>query len=173
MSQPQTRMTRQRMVILEELRKVKTHPTADELYAMVRTRMPRISLGTVYRNLDFLTESKEILKLESDGSIRRFGASIKHQKTGWTHNAMVAWIVDEAASDAIGEVAAKNQRISHVYFRPTSAPDWPYTLYTMVHGRSEDECLQVIEELRRETALDEYAVLDSLEELKKTSMTYF
>ena len=60
MSQPQTRMTRQRMVILEELRKVKTHPTADELYAMVRTRMPRISLGTVYRNLDFLTESKEI-----------------------------------------------------------------------------------------------------------------
>ena len=60
------------MVILEELRKVKTHPTADELYAMVRTRMPRISLGTVYRNLDFLTESKEILKLESAGSIRRF-----------------------------------------------------------------------------------------------------
>ena len=97
-------------------------------------------------------------RMKEDGSIRRFGASIKHQKTGWTHNAMVA---------------AKNQRISHVYFRPTSAPDWPYTLYTMVHGRSEDECLQVIEELRRETALDEYAVLDSLEELKKTSMTYF
>ena len=101
-------------------------------------------------------------RMKEDGSIRR-----------WTHNAMVAWIVDEADSDAIGEVAAKNQRISHVYFRPTSAPDWPYTLYTMVHGRSEDECLQVIEELRRETALDEYAVLDSLEELKKTSMTYF
>lgn len=112
-------------------------------------------------------------RLKQSGAIRRFGASIKHQKTGWTHNAMVAWIVDEADSDAIGEVAAKNQRISHVYFRPTSAPDWPYTLYTMVHGRSEDECLQVIEELRRETALDEYAVLDSLEELKKTSMTYF
>ena len=93
-------------------------------------------------------------RMKEDGSIRRFGASIKHQKTGWTHNAMVAWIVDEAD-------------------RPTSAPDWPYTLYTMVHGRSEDECLQVIEELRRETALDEYAVLDSLEELKKTSMTYF
>ena len=114
-----------------------------------------------------------LTRLKEDGTIRRFGASIKHQKTGWTHNAMVAWIVDEADSDAIGEVAAKNQRISHVYFRPTSAPDWPYTLYTMVHGRSEDECLQVIEELRRETALDEYAVLDSLEELKKTSMTYF
>ena len=51
MAQPQTRMTRQRAVILEELRKVKTHPTADELYSIVRERLPRISLGTVYRNL--------------------------------------------------------------------------------------------------------------------------
>lgn len=80
MTQPQTRMTRQRMVILEELKKVKTHPTADELYAMVRNRMPRISLGTVYRNLDFLADSKEILKLESAGSIRRFDGDIRpHQ----------------------------------------------------------------------------------------------
>lgn len=80
MTQPQTRMTRQRMVILEELKKVKTHPTADELYAMVRSRMPRISLGTVYRNLDFLADSKEILKLESAGSIRRFDGDVRpHQ----------------------------------------------------------------------------------------------
>ena len=47
-------MTRQRAVILEELRKLTTHPTADELYQIVRARMPRISLGTVYRNLCFL-----------------------------------------------------------------------------------------------------------------------
>ncbi len=112
-------------------------------------------------------------RMKEDGSIRRFGASIKHQKTGWNHNAMVAWIVDEADCDAIAEVAVKNTRISHIYFRPSSASDWPYTLYTMVHGRSEEECRQVIEELRRDTSLDEYAVLDSLEELKKTSMTYF
>lgn len=80
MSQTQTRMTRQRMVILEELRKVRTHPTADELYTLVRTRMPRISLGTVYRNLDFLAETKEILKLEAAGSIRRFdGDTRPHQ----------------------------------------------------------------------------------------------
>ena len=77
---PQRRLTKQRKIILEELIKLTTHPTADELYAMVRTRMPRISLGTVYRNLDFLTESKEILKLESAGSIRRFdGDTRPHQ----------------------------------------------------------------------------------------------
>ncbi len=77
---PQTRMTRQRTVILEELRKMRTHPTADELYGKVRERIPRISLGTVYRNLDFLAESGKIRKLESAGSTRRFDGCIEpHQ----------------------------------------------------------------------------------------------
>lgn len=68
----QTRMTKQRKVILEELRNMHTHPTADELYDVVRQRLPRISLGTIYRNLDVLAESGEILKLESAGSQKRF-----------------------------------------------------------------------------------------------------
>ena len=66
------RMTRQRQVILEELRKVNTHPSADEVYEMVRKRLPRISLGTVYRNLEILSESGEIKKLEPGSSLKRF-----------------------------------------------------------------------------------------------------
>jgi Fe2+ or Zn2+ uptake regulation protein len=66
------RMTRQRRVILEELRKVNTHPSADEIYEMVRKRLPRISLGTVYRNLEVLSESGDIQKLELGCSLRRF-----------------------------------------------------------------------------------------------------
>jgi len=78
--QHQQRVTRQRAVILEELRKVATHPTADEVYAMVRQRLPRISLGTVYRNLDLLAERGEILKLESAGNCKRFdGITRPHQ----------------------------------------------------------------------------------------------
>ena len=65
-------MTRQRKVILEELRKVKTHPSADEVYEMVRRRLPRISLGTVYRNLEILSESGDIQKLEPGCSLKRF-----------------------------------------------------------------------------------------------------
>jgi Fur family ferric uptake transcriptional regulator len=53
--QAKTRMTRQRKVILEELKKMKSHPSADELYLVVRSRLPRISLGTVYRNLQHLS----------------------------------------------------------------------------------------------------------------------
>ena len=66
------RMTRQRKVILEELRKVNTHPSADELYEIVRKRLPRISLGTVYRNLEILSESGNIQKIEPGCSLKRF-----------------------------------------------------------------------------------------------------
>ncbi len=66
------RMTRQRKVILEELRKVNTHPSADEVYEMVRKRLSRISLGTVYRNLEILSESGEIQKLELGCTLKRF-----------------------------------------------------------------------------------------------------
>ena len=69
---PNLRMTRQRRVILEELRKVDTHPSADEIYEIVRKRLPRISLGTVYRNLEILSESGDIQKLEPGCSLKRF-----------------------------------------------------------------------------------------------------
>lgn len=65
-------MTRQRRVILEELRKVTSHPTADEVYQLVRGRLPRISLGTVYRNLEMMSESAIIQKLSISGSQMRF-----------------------------------------------------------------------------------------------------
>ena len=80
MAQTQTRMTRQRAVILEELRKLKSHPTADELYSIVRERLPRISLGTVYRNLDFLADSGEIRRLEAAGSTKRFDGDISNHQ---------------------------------------------------------------------------------------------
>ena len=66
------RMTQQRRVILEELRKDNIHPTADQLYERVRRRLPRISLGTVYRNLEILTSLGEIQTLELSGSQKRY-----------------------------------------------------------------------------------------------------
>jgi Fur family ferric uptake transcriptional regulator len=69
------RLTTQRQIILEELAKVKTHPTANELYDMVRKRLPRIGLGTVYRNLELMAENGMILKLEVGGTQKRFDAT--------------------------------------------------------------------------------------------------
>ncbi len=73
------RMTKQREIILEELRKLKTHPTASDLYDIVRKRLPKISLGTVYRNLEILAEMGLIKKLEIAGKEKRWDGDIsKH-----------------------------------------------------------------------------------------------
>ena len=114
-----------------------------------------------------------LARMKESGAIRRFGASVKHQKAGYTHNAMVAWKIDEKHIDEAGKAAAEHRNVSHCYFRPSEAEDWPYTLYTMVHGRSEDECRAVIDDLLKIPHMAEHAVLSSLRELKKISMTYF
>jgi Fur family ferric uptake transcriptional regulator len=75
---PKLRMTTQRQVILDELNRLKTHPTAGELCQIVRRRLPRISLGTVYRNLEILSREGVIQKLEVGGNEMRFD--------GDTHN---------------------------------------------------------------------------------------
>ena len=66
------RSSKQRDTILEELRKVRNHPTAAVLYNTVRKRIPNISLGTVYRNLEILSELGKIQKLQLSGSLKRF-----------------------------------------------------------------------------------------------------
>ena len=71
------RNTRQRQVILEELRKLTCHPTAVGLYEIVRLRLPRISLGTVYRNLERLAQRGEIRKLELGTTQARFDGDLQ------------------------------------------------------------------------------------------------
>ena len=73
---PNMRLTTQRQIILEELGKVKSHPTANEVYDMVRKRLPRIGLGTVYRNLELMADSGCILKIEVGGTQKRFDATV-------------------------------------------------------------------------------------------------
>ena len=68
----------QRRLILEELQKLSSHPTASELYHVVQKRLPHISLGTVYRNLQLLAEQGTIQKLKSSGSEARFDGDVSH-----------------------------------------------------------------------------------------------
>lgn len=71
-----TRKTRQRVVILEELKKLKTHPSASEIYEAVKRRLPKISMGTVYRNLQLLHDSGEIVQLGTSDSQKRFDHNV-------------------------------------------------------------------------------------------------
>jgi DNA-binding Lrp family transcriptional regulator len=122
------------------------------------------------------TDEAHVLRLlthmTQTGEIRRFGATLKHQKVGYGANVMVAWYVPEEDVDRIGEIMSRRPEISHCYHR-VNCLDWPYNLYTMIHGRSQDDCRAVVEALCRETGFDDYAMLFSLKELKKVSMRYF
>lgn len=71
------RNTRQRQIILEELQKVTSHPTATGLYEIVRRRLPRISLGTVYRNLEVLAEMGLVRKLDAGRGEARFDGDVR------------------------------------------------------------------------------------------------
>jgi Fe2+/Zn2+ uptake regulation proteins len=71
-------ITKQRQVILEELKKTTSHPTADEVFLMVRQRLPRISLGTVYRNLERLSENGMIQKLDWSGRQKRYDGNFNN-----------------------------------------------------------------------------------------------
>lgn len=152
-------------------------PTQKDILRIVQADLPD-SL-TPYADIarEVGTSEEAVLELlrslKEEGVIRRFGASIKHQRTGWNVNAMVAWIVERERVEEVGTKASEHDHVSHCYYRPSSAEDWPYELYTMVHARSNEECTKVIEELRAMTGLGYYLVLTSIRELKKCSPTYF
>ena len=122
-------------------------------------------------------ETRDVLELlqglKQDGAIRRFGATLRHQKAGYGFNAMVAWRIDsEEEVLRVGEQLAEEEMISHCYYRKEQ-PGWPYNLYTMVHGKSRDHCVDGINALARKTGLEDFQILFSRKELKKTSMRYF
>ncbi len=107
-----------------------------------------------------------------DGILRRFGATLRHCRVGYTANVMVVWRVPEDRVEEVGQQMAGAPEVSHCYERPARA-GWPYNLYTMLHGKSRQECEAITARLARESGISEYSMLFSVRELKKSSMRYF
>ena len=118
----------------------------------------------------------ELLDILADlcrrGVIRRFGATLRHQKSGFAANAMVAWQVDEDRIEEVGPIMASFKAVSHCYRRSPTG-DWPYNLYTMVHANDEEACRHTARRMAQKANVDTYSLLFSRRELKKTSMQYF
>jgi DNA-binding Lrp family transcriptional regulator len=121
-------------------------------------------------------EEEELLavirSLMARGYIRRFGATLRHQQSGYEANALVAWAVPEADLQRIGRHLARQKAVTHCYARQPT-PSWPYNLYTMIHGRTPDECVEIAAKMAVETGIHDYEMLFSETELKKTTMRYF
>jgi len=115
-----------------------------------------------------------ILKeLQEAGVMRRFASILNHRKAGFNANAMVVWDVAEGETgEAIGKKAAEFSAVSHCYLRP-KYPNWPYNLFTMVHGKTKKETDSIIEEMAKEIESKSHMPLYSSREFKKVRIEYF
>jgi DNA-binding Lrp family transcriptional regulator len=104
--------------------------------------------------------------------MRRFSAVLYHRKAGFRANAMGVWKVPEDRIEEVGNAFAHYQAVSHCYQRPTYE-DWPYSVFSMVHGRSVEECEAVLDAMAAETGITERLSLYSTREYKKTRVRYF
>jgi siroheme decarboxylase len=111
---------------------------------------------------------RRLSDLEKEGIIRRFAATIGHRALGILANAMIAWQVPDSDVEAVGLIFASFEEVTHCYERFTG-PNWPYNLYTMVHSRSRDDCIKIALRLSQASGMNEYRILFSEKEYKKTS----
>jgi len=120
-------------------------------------------------------EIKELLTVlenwKREGKLRRIGAIVDHFKVGLSGGAMVVWQVDEACVEEVGEKLAGFREVSHAYER-NRVENWPYNVYTMVHGANFEEVEKTVARMSQECGVYNYRILVTEKELKKVPPTY-
>jgi DNA-binding Lrp family transcriptional regulator len=122
-------------------------------------------------------EAEVIARLDAmvqGGVIRRMGVIVRHQELGYRANAMVVWDIPDDEVTAIGRRLAECPEVTLSYRRPRRPPDWPYTLFTMVHGRERGQVAAVVEAMAGREGVGHYprAVLFSLKRFKQCGARY-
>ena len=112
------------------------------------------------------------LRLQRQGHLRRFAAILRHRKAGFGANGMAVWAVPDDRAPEIGPLMASFRAVSHCYLRPTYE-DWPYSIFTMIHARSREECEATANAIEEATGVHERAMLYSSTEFKKVRLSYF
>jgi len=137
-------------------------PVASEPYAQAAQRLGA-SQEEVIAGLESLHER---------GGLRRVAAILYHRRAGFSANGMGVWAVPENEILETGKQMAAYRGISHCYQRPTYA-DWPYSVFTMAHGRSKEECDAILDSIAEATGIANRSTLYSSTEFKKIRMIYF
>jgi len=109
---------------------------------------------------------------EEIGVMRRFAAILRHRDAGFTANGMIVWKVPEEKIEEVGATLGSFPQISHCYQRPVYA-DWPYNVFSMVHCKSVKEAEDMSKEIQKHIHVDDYRILFSSREFKKTRVEYF
>ena len=137
-------------------------PIVPEPYAPAAKEVG-ISQAAFLEHLESMKERK---------ALRRVAAILFHRRAGFSANGMGVWKVPEDEILETGKRMAAFRGISHCYQRPTY-PDWPYSVFTMAHGRSKEECDAILDAIAEDTGISERATLYSSTEFKKIRMLYF
>jgi DNA-binding Lrp family transcriptional regulator len=137
-------------------------PVVSEPYEPAAERLG-VGVGEVIARLESLQER---------GALRRVAAILFHRRAGFSANGMGVWEVPQDRVLEVGKRMAAFRGISHCYERPTY-PDWPYSVFTMAHGRSKEECDAVLDAIAADTGIEGRATLYSSTEFKKVRMLYF
>ena len=115
---------------------------------------------------------KKAAEYESIGVMRRFAAILRHRDAGFTANGMVVWKVSDDKIDEVGYKLASFPQVSHCYRRPVY-PDWPFSLFSMIHARTVEAANKIAVELSNFVGINEYRILFSSREFKKERVKYF
>lgn len=108
----------------------------------------------------------------ANGRMRRFAAVLHHRKAGFGANAMGVWAVADEKVEEVGQLMSSFAAVSHCYLRP-SYSDWPYNIFTMVHGRSPEDCEATLAAIAEKAGISERSSLYSTREYKKVRVKYF
>ncbi|MBN1473125.1 MAG: hypothetical protein JW914_00790 [Syntrophaceae bacterium] len=109
--------------------------------------------------------------LSRDGLVRKFGAILRHNKAGYKTNALIVWSIPEDQTETVGKLFSSFPFVSHCYERKPSYKN-KYNLFTMIHSQTEN-IDQLVRELSASSKVNDFLILNSIEELKKTSPEYF
>lgn len=104
--------------------------------------------------------------------MRRFAAILRHRQVGFTANGMIVWRVPEDKISDVGAKLGAFPQVSHCYERPTY-PDWPYNVFSMIHCKTHDEANEMAKTIQDQINIDDYRILFSSREFKKTRVEYF
>ena len=155
-----SRLTERDIAVLRELQE--DLPAEPEPFAPMAAR-----LG--FSEEELFGHARNLLER---GFLRRYAAILYHRKAGFKSNAMGVWNVPSERIGEVGLQMASFAAVSHCYQRPTY-PDWPYTIFTMVHGNSDEQCEEILAAISQATGITDYRSLYSTREYKKTRVRYF
>lgn len=109
---------------------------------------------------------------EKTGVMRRYAAILRHRDAGFLANGMIVWKVPDELIKETGETLGSFPQVSHSYQRP-AYPDWPYTVFSMIHCRTRQEAAKVASKIQSHIRIPEYRILFSEREFKKSRVEYF